>query len=529
MSTPEFTEMELNQLPKSALIKVILSLQINVKELTSSVQILTEQIKIMNQNRYGRKTETVSSLQLALDLGFNESEYTADPDQPEPTLEEAAPKKKPRPKGKRSEDIKKVTNHREVPVELSEEELTARFGKDGWKRLPDQIITKLEHIPASFEAITYKIGVYVGKKDGTIIRADKPAELWQNSIATPSLVSSIIVAKYVNAVPLYRQEQAYEQNDVFISRATMANWMIEVSDRYLQYYFNGMKEKMIQQNYLHADETPVKVTKDGRPAGTKSYMWVYRTMKGRGDPQIVLYDYQKTRSYEHPDRFLKDFNGTMITDGYTTYHKLEKEHPTRFTVAGCWVHTKRKFADYVKADPKNAKGTLAEEAVTKIARIYHEEHKLTDLSDKDKLKGRQKFIKPLVDKFFDWIRANKDYVAPSSQTGKAFTYALNQEKYLRVFLDDAAVPLDNNTAEQAIRPFTIGRKNWVMIDTLRGADASAVIYSITETAKANNLKIYDYLVYVLTELSKCIQDFNTEIPERLYPWSEDFPKHLFKQ
>ena len=134
-----------------------------------------------------------------------------------------------------------------------------------------------------------------------------------------------------------------------------------------------------------------------------------------------------------------------------------------------------------------------------------------------------------MDDFFNWARDCKATVDSSSALGKAIGYALNQERYLRVFLSDPNVPLDNNSAEQAIRPFTTGRKNWVMIDTLRGADASAVLYSVTETAKANNLKIYDYLVYLLTELPKYIHDFNTEIPEHLYPWSENFPKELFKK
>lgn len=176
MGMNEFTEQELNELPKEVIIKLFLGLQENIKELNQSVLNLTEQIKLMNQRKYGRKTEAVHAEQLSLDLEFNEAEAIADPGVPEPSLEEAAPKKK-RPKGKREEDIGKVTNHREVPVELSEEELTKQFGENGWKRLPDECVTKLEHIPASFEAVTYKIAVYAGKKDGTIIRADRPTEL----------------------------------------------------------------------------------------------------------------------------------------------------------------------------------------------------------------------------------------------------------------------------------------------------------------------------------------------------------------
>ncbi|MBR7075688.1 MAG: hypothetical protein IKI32_02070, partial [Lachnospiraceae bacterium] len=213
MNDVNLSEKELDQLSKKTLIEMIIGLQTSVNELTRTVCLLNEQLEIRNQRSYGRKTEQVSALQMELDLGLNEPEAQADPDITEPTLEEAAPKRK-RPSGKRAEDIGKITNHREECIGLSEEKLEELFGKDNWKRLPDQIITKLEHIPASFEAVTYKIGVYASKNGDRIIRADKPVELWQNSIATPTLVSSMIVAKYINAVPLYRQEAAYAQNDV---------------------------------------------------------------------------------------------------------------------------------------------------------------------------------------------------------------------------------------------------------------------------------------------------------------------------
>ena len=237
MSDVRFNKKDLENTPKEVLITLIMSLQSSIDELNKTVRILNEQIQIMNQRSYGRKSEQVSSLQLELDLGFNEIEAVADPNEEEPLLEKAAPKK--RPKGKRAADIKKITNHREEYIELSDEELNEKFGTDKWKRLPYQIITKLEHIPASFEAVTYKIGVYASDNNETIIRAAKPLELWPNSIATPSLVASIMYGKYINAVPLYRQEKTYAENNVNISRTTMANWMIMASDKYLKYYFEA--------------------------------------------------------------------------------------------------------------------------------------------------------------------------------------------------------------------------------------------------------------------------------------------------
>ncbi|MCR4952285.1 MAG: IS66 family transposase [Solobacterium sp.] len=529
MSDVNLSEKELNNMPKEVLVTMIMGLQSSVNELNRTVQNLSEQLKVMNSRNYGRKSEQVSALQMELELGFNDTEVTADPGEPEPTLEEAAPRKK-RPVGKRAEDIKKITNHREEYIEIPEAELDQRFGKGKWKRLPYQIITKLEHIPASFEAVTYKIGVYAAADNETIIRAEKPVELWPNSIATPSLVASIIFGKYVNAVPLYRQEQTYVENSVFISRATMANWMIASYEKYLKYYYEVVHRKLLEQKYLHADETGVEVSKDGRKTGSMSYMWVYRTQQKKDVPQIVLYDYRMTRSHDHPRDFLRGFNGTLTTDGYQAYHALEKEDPETFKVSGCWVHTKRKYADAVKAvGAKSAKGTLAEQAVKKITKIFHENNRLDSLAPEERLKKRQEKIKPLVDEYFEWVRKHQPYVDSASQTGKAFTYSINQEKYLRTFLDDPNLDMDNNTAERAIRPFTIGRKNWVMIDTIRGANASACIYSLAETAKANNLKTYDYFRYLLTELPKYIHDFETAMPDSLFPWSEEFPKELFRK
>ncbi len=526
MNQPILTEEQLKTIPQETLVAMYMSVQSSLIELQKSVDTLSEQIKLMNQRQYGRKSETSSTIfhQEELELGFNEAEATEDMTLEEPEITTVIRHKK---KGKKSQDLKKVTNHREVEIQLSDEELNERFGINGWKKLPCEYVTKLEHIPACFEVVTYKIGVYAAKDNETIIRAPRPTELWTNSIATPSLVASIIFAKYVNAVPLYRLERAYEQNEVSLSRATMANWMIKSSDMYLRHFYDSLQKYLLKERYIHADETPFQVNKDGRAAGSKSYMWVYRGGVLPKSKKIILYDYCPTRSYENPKNFLNGFKGTLITDGYQAYHKLANEDPDAFCVAGCWTHLKRKFAEYLKT-MKSGKGTFSDIAVKKIQKIYHEDNKLKELKPKEKLQKRQEKIRPLVDDFFEWVKKNQEYVASESATGRAFAYAINQEKYLREFLDDENIPLDNNPAEQSIRPFTVGRKNWVMIDTMKGAEASAVLYSIVETAKANNLKIYEYLTYVLTELSKTIHDFTVEVPEKLMPWSEELPAEVKK-
>ena len=431
-------------------------------------------------------------------------------------------------KGKKQEDWKKITNHRDEYLELSEEELDKQYGKGKWKRLPDELIYKLEHIPASFEAVTYHIAVYAKDDNQTIARAPKPVEMFPKSIATPSLAASILTAKYVNAIPLNRLEAAYKQNDIHISRAVMANWVIRAYDQYLRYVCEALKQAMIKQSLLHADETPFEVIRDGRAAGSKSYMWVYRTNAKIPGPKAILYQYCSTRGHENPKNYLKDFSGTLVTDGYGAYHKLAKEDPAKFKVAGCWVHLKRKFAEIIKANGKKFQNPIATEAVRKIQRIYHEEHLIQDLPPEEHLRKRQEKIKPLVDEIFAWVKDKSavESTENSSEIGKSLQYALNQEKYLRVFLDDASVPLDNNAAEIAIRPFTVGRKNWVIIDTPRGAEASAGIYSIVETAKANGLKLYPYFTYLLEELPKIINEGRTTMPDRLLPWSEEVHQKL---
>ena len=521
----KLSEEELNDMDKKLLVQLVLQLQSSLESLSGNMDLLLEQIRLMNSRKYSNKTETLDSLntQLQLDLCFNEAEALSDEEKEEPAIETITRKKKQ--KGHKEDFLKKITNHKDVELLLSEEELNNKYGKGKWKRLPDEIISKLEHHPASFEVVNYHIGVYAKDDNETIVRAKGPVELFPGSIATSSLVSSIIFAKYVNGVPLYRQEKMYEANDIFLSRTNMANWVIWSNERYFSYFYDRLKEELLKEKLLHADETPFLINKDERKAGSKSYMWVYRTAE-KSNRQIILYDSCHTRGSDNPLRFLKDYKGILVCDGFDAYHKMGKDHPESFTIAGCWAHARRKFADIIKS---GISSPLPEEALNRISIIYQQDKKYADLNEEDKKKYRQMKLKPLVDDFFSFVHDNINTVPDKSSLGKAFSYCLNQESYLRAFLEEPSIPLDNNPAERAIRPFTIGRKNWVMIDTIRGADASAAIYSIIETAKANDLKLYDYINYLLEELPQCINGFNVSIPERLLPWSDELPEELRKQ
>lgn len=528
----KYTEDELNQCSKKILISLFLAMQEQMDQLNRNMELLTEQVAIANQKRFGRSSEKLEiDGQLTMKECFNEAEVTLDAALAvaEPEMEEVCPNpyKRKKRKGKREEDLHDIETET-VPHELSEAQLTELFGKDGWKRLPDEVYKRLQFTPASFKVEEHHVAIYAGKDNQTIIRADRPIDLLRNSIVTPSLEAAIMNSKYVNAIPLYRLEQEFARNDVHLSRQAMANWTILCAERYLSLLWDYLHSELYKFSVIQADETPVLVNKDGRSAGSKSYMWVYRTGKMYDAPPIVLYEYQKTRNTSHPREFLKGYNGTCVTDGYQVYHTLEKEREN-LKISGCWSHARRKFADVVKALGKDkAKDTLAYHALKQIGAIYKVEGELVELTPEERVKRRQLSVKPLVEAFFAWIRDNRDKVPPKSETGKGFTYCLNQEQYLKVFLEDGMVPADNNAAEQAIRGFCIGKANWHMIDTINGAKASAIIYSIAETAKANNLKPYNYFEYLLSVIPKHQEDTNLDFMKELLPWSKSLPSECRK-
>lgn len=351
----------------------------------------------------------------------------------------------------------------------------------------------------------------------------------RNSLVSPSLEAAIINGKYVNAVPLYRLEKEFERYGLCLTRQNMANWTILCAERYLAILYDYLHKKLYESHVIQADETPVLVNKDGRASGSKSYMWVYRTGKLSNKRAIVLYDYQLTRNTSHPHEFLKDFDGVCVTDGYQVYHSLEKERKG-LLIAGCWAHARRRYDEALKALPKKEQSkSLAYLALKQIQAIYREENVLKDLSIEKRLRLRQINVKPLVEAYFVWVNENVDKVLVQSKTFKGFQYSQRQRKYLEVFLQDGAIPIDNNAAEQSIRVFCIWKKNWMFIDTIHGAKASAIIYSIAETAKANNLKLYDYFEYLLEELPKHLDETNYDFCEDLLPWSSKLPERCRKQ
>ncbi len=530
----KYTEEQLNSLDRETLIRLFLSQQEQLENIDHTLRLVLEQMADLKRHRFARSTEKheiedqISFMEVdGKIVFFNEAEAVA---AEENALEEPEGVSRTKPKkkqGKREEDLEGLPV---VVVEhsMTDGELEDKFGKDGWKQLPDEVYRRYSFTPAKVEVEEHHVKVYAGKKTVEIVKAEHPECLLRGSLVSPSLEAAVMNAKYVNAVPLYRQEQEFERYGLHISRQNMANWTIQCADRYLAVLYDYLHEKLYSYHVLQADETPVLVNKDGRPAGSKSYMWVYRTGRMYTERQIVLYEYRKTRNASHPREFLKDFNGVCVTDGYQVYHTIEGERED-LRIAGCWSHARRRFDEAVKALPKQKqKDSRAYLALTMIQAIYREEKQLKDLPAGERKDRRQLSVKPMVEAYFTWVRENLPKVPPKSKTWEGFHYSLNQEKYLKVFLDDGEVPMDNNAAEQSIRGFCIGKKNWVMIDTIAGAKASAIIYSIAETAKANNLKPYDYFEYLLTEIPKHLDDTDRSFLDDLLPWSPSLPANCRK-
>lgn len=553
----ELSKEQLSKLNKKDILQLLLESMEQEKELRNQLAVLTDELKRTNQqmqvilekwnlaqaNRFGRSSEkieydagTYQQLELAVMYAecFNEAEATVNGTAPdEPDIEEVTVTAHKRKKhaGKREEDMKDLPHAEPVISALTEEELLEQLGP-GYRQLKDEVYQRLEFHPSSFEVKEYHVCVYVSADGRKFAKAKRPqTDLFRNSIATPSLLAGILNYKYVNALPIHRLAQDFKRSEVNISPQVMCNWVIKSSELYLSLVYDWMKDALLKQPVIQADETTLKVNRDGRKAGSSSYMWVYIT--GEHDDsgkKIVLYDYCRTRSTGHLRTFLSSYRGTLVSDGYQPYHTFSEEQS--LTSAGCWTHCRRRFVNAIKAAQKDLpeealKNSIAYQALARISAIYKLDESWKERTSEYRLEHRKRILKPLVDEYFDWIKEQVKTcsVLPKSETGEGLSYSINQEKYLRAFLDNGDIPIDNSACERAIRPFCVGRKNWNVIDTVEGAQASAVAYSIAETAKANNLKPYQYFEYLLTELPKRVSQKKDSMfsLDDLMPWSPELP------
>ena len=389
-----------------------------------------------------------------------------------------------------------------------------RFGAEYAEQLEYQpaILRVLRHIRPMYACPCCRRGVSI---------APAPPSLFPKSIATPSLLAHITTAKFVDGLPLYRQEPQFARLGISLSRATMAGWMIRLGGTFIVPLINLLNEQMLADPLIHCDETRLQVLKSEKAATADHWMWV----RASGPPgrRIVLFDYDASRGGAVPMRLLDGFVGTLLTDGYAPYAATAQA--MQLVHAGCMAHARRKFEEARKAQP--GANSHAQVALDFIRELYQIERELWDSalpgSAEHRVQVRQARSAPIMDRFRAWLEALAPQALPESRLGKAIYYTLGQWDKLRIFLTHGEVPIDNNRCENAIRPFVIGRKAWLFSDTVHGAKASAHLYSLVETAKANGVEPHAYLSRLFERLPhlKTVEDF-----EALLPWNVLVPSSL---
>lgn len=492
-----------------------------------------QQFRLLQKKQFGSSSEKNLIVPEQLSL-FNEAEITADEKQAEPGIEQITYTRRKAKKTKEENLEELVTQV--VVHDLDDTEKTCPDCDSQMQEVKVEDRYELKMIPAKVEVIKHRTPVYAcnscdGQDFRTNFAKSKAYEpfLPKSSAAIES-IAWIFEQKYAFGMPLYRLEQQAKQMELDLSRQTMSNWVIKTARLYIRPVYDFLRHKLLSQTHLHADESGLQVLNEpGRTAAQKSYMWMYSS--GRGSPPMIVYNYQTTRASKHPVKFLTDYSGLLQIDGYQGYNKL----PASIELAGCFAHARRKYADILNSLPKNTdtKDSLAEKAIEMIGRLYaiekqltekYEGKKLDELALKDIHKTRQKYSKPICDEYFSWCRQNKNKTGGS--LFKAVQYSLNEEKKLRVFLDHPICEIDNNRAERYIKPYVTGRKAWLFANSTRGAESSAMIFSLVITAKENKLKIFDYLVYLFEQLAANRHDLDRIDLEPLMPWSDQLPKNL---
>jgi len=482
-----------------------------------------EQFRKAQRRQFGPSSEHTSPEQSA--FVFNEAEATAEPTAPEPTVQTITYQR--RTKGQRAAQLQ------HLPVEtiehrLPEDQQVCACCGGPLHELThmEDIRQELKFIPAQTRLVKHvqvKYGCRQCEReaaDTPIIMVPMPTPAFPGSLASLSAVAYIMSQKFVEGLPLYRQEQHFARLGIILSRQTLANWMLAGAAVLLPLY-ERLHEELLKRDILHADETTLQVIKEpGRAAQTKSYLWLFRS--GRDGPPIILYEYQETRARKHPAAFLHGFTGYLHVDGYQAYEQIAD-----IILVGCWSHARRGFVDALTALPASARANAraagtplaAEVGLEYCNRLFAIERELHDATLCERFVGRLQHSRPVLLAFQAWLEQQAPRVLPKSALGQAITYCRHQWEKLLVFLQDGRLELDNNRSERTIRPIAVGRKNWLFAFTPAGATASAIIFSFVEMAKENGLDPYAYLTYLFEQLPDC----KTTDLDRLFPWSESLP------
>lgn len=473
---------------------------------------LREQLNLLLAKRYGPSSEKHSPDQLGL---FNEAESEAqNPPEEEPVeaVSVAAHERKRRGRKPLPDYLPRVRIEHDLP----EEEKTCACGC-GLTRIGEDTSEQLDIVPAQVRVLQHVRLKYACKAcEETIKTAPVPAHPIPKSNASPGLLAHVAVAKYQDALPLARQERILQRAGVELPRATLAGWMIKLG-ALLDPLIEQLRERLLAYDIVQMDETRIQVLKEaGRSASTNSYIWVQRG--GPPDQPIVLFFYDPSRGQAVAKDLLAGFSGYLQSDGFEVYAAVAEANPD-IALIGCLAHARRKFDEALKAQGKKAKGGKAQMALAFIQRLYAVEKRLKDVTPQERARERRALAKPILDDLHTWLEKSLPAVPPSTLTGKALAYLRNQWPKLVGYLEDGRLAIDNNACERAIRPFVLGRRNWLFSDTPNGAHASANLYSIIETAKASGHEPYRYLRHLFTELPKASspQAFAALLPFNISP------------
>ena len=488
------------------------------EEMQGKIQWLTEQLILKKKKMFGTSSEQLD--QMVMDQFahlFNEAEGW------DRASYEPATKVKSHTRKRRTGSVEDVIPEG-TPVEVvehhlpEEERICAVCGTE-MVEIGKEIRRTLQMEPARFWVREDRYYTYACKNceqetGETVVEcASRKPSVLPGSFASPSAIAHIATQKYVMYSPLYRLEQEFERMGLKLTRQTMSNWLLHAAEDWLNPIYDVLRRQLCQHQVLHGDETTLQVLREkDKSATSKSYMWLYRT-SGDAEHPIVLYEYQPNRKAEHAERFLKGFSGWLHADGYQGYHKL----PSPIRVVGCWAHARRKFDEALNTVPKEQQQTSKPaEALCYFAKLFHMEQEFAEFPAEGRYTKRLEQEKPILEALLAWANDLKDKTASKSALGKALHYLIEQWPYLIRYLEDGRLELSNNRAERSIKPFVMGRKNWLFANTPAGAQSSAVIYSLIETAKENRLDPYRYLLWVLSHAPGLAQSEN-EWAEKLTP------------
>ena len=512
------------------LMQQVAALQATVDRLTATIEekdrIIAEKIEIiLNQNRarFGQSSEKRTYLlcdgQLSLFEQARDGITEKAPDETAASEKKevsvAAYKRKPK---RTMEELAANLPEEPVILDLPEEEKRTADGRSlkciGRDLVRSELVREPERIfVRKYYCMTYAdpdAEALTGTAD--IRRPDPPAPLLPHSYASASVVTDIIVKKYADALPLYRQEQMWKRLGVELKRNTMANWVVLTAETYLKPFSDAFLSELLRQSVIHADETVLQVNKEpGRKATAESRIWAYASSK-RAKRQIRYFRYEESRKGACAEKVLGDYTGVVVSDGYSGYNILSK--PIR---AGCWAHARRKWVEAMP-DGATKENALAAKGLEYCSKLFEVEQKLENLTDAERREKRRLLSRPIIDEYYAWLDS---IFHPVGKLQKAISYSLNQREFLCAFLDHGEIEISNNQVENAIRPIVVGRKNWLFCDTQAGANASVIVFTVLETAKANGLNPEAYLNHILTVLPERFAVDPKASVNDLMPWAEE--------